>query len=167
MTIRDRIRRRYLMLRSRLAERTMWRRVRLARWLAPELVERYESDAARLRENLRRTEEGAAELWREARALRGTFPPHPGIARSVAPPDRKGQVWRSEAPADTEGGASPPGKGLLPPPTMTGVRSGVWWCPECKDALAWDQVTFQERHEVCGSELEWVEYSPSGVAVKP
>ena len=37
---------------------------------APELVERHEAETARLRENLRRTEEGSAALWREMRELR-------------------------------------------------------------------------------------------------
>lgn len=33
----------------------------------------------------------------------------------------------------------------------------MWWCPECKVFLEWDEVTFQETHDEraggCGEEV--------------
>ncbi len=36
------------------------------------------------------------------------------------------------------------------------VRSGqpYWWCPKCKIEVDGKQVTYWERHEMCGGEVE-------------
>lgn len=32
-------------------------------------------------------------------------------------------------------------------------RTGEWWCPECKEALPWNRVTYRERCDTCGTHV--------------
>jgi len=36
------------------------------------------------------------------------------------------------------------------------MSDGEWWCPECKEVVHPMQVTYTERHGVCGHAVEWV-----------
>lgn len=31
------------------------------------------------------------------------------------------------------------------------MNNGDWWCPECKEALPWQRVTYAERCDTCGT----------------
>ena len=33
---------------------------------------------------------------------------------------------------------------------------GYWWCPECKQKIWPEEVTYEEYHEVCGTQVIWV-----------
>lgn len=37
------------------------------------------------------------------------------------------------------------------PATADTPRTGDWWCPQCKEALPWNRVTFYERCDTCGT----------------
>jgi hypothetical protein len=33
---------------------------------------------------------------------------------------------------------------------------GYWWCPQCKQKIWPEEVTYEEYHEVCGTPVIWV-----------
>lgn len=41
--------------------------------------------------------------------------------------------------------------------------TAYWWCPECKQEIAAQTVTFQECHEVCGHPAEWIIAEEAGL----
>lgn len=34
-----------------------------------------------------------------------------------------------------------------PVSTPEAPKPGMWWCDDCEEEIAWDEVTFQERHD--------------------
>lgn len=40
---------------------------------------------------------------------------------------------------------------------MSDTQEGFWWCPECKEEVGAYHVTNQERHEQCGSSVEYLQ----------
>lgn len=47
---------------------------------------------------------------------------------------------------------------------MNDNKSGFWWCPECKEEVCPERVTYTEHHEDCGQIVIWKEQSQKPTA---
>lgn len=46
----------------------------------------------------------------------------------------------------------------VPPENLPTELGGDWYCPRCDEYLSPGRVTFEERCDVCGDAVQWLEY---------